>query len=118
MVKHDKIAAAVFFLIAALLFAVSLWPELRQPVSDFALFVALSALFALAGIYHIASAPSRAERLSRQLRGASPARRLWLPPRFYTSASLLWQLRIGGSMSLIAAAVFAFAAIIAFSRGW
>ena len=118
MVKHDKVAATVFLIVAALLFVLALWPELRPSISNFALFVVLSGLFTAVGIYHIATARSRAERFSQQLKGASPTRRLWLPARFYTATSLLWQLRIGGSMSLVAAAMFAFAAFLAYGRGW
>src|SRR5437763_10691827 len=100
MTKHDKIAATVLLLVAAILFAVAFRPELRSHISDLALFAMLAAGLAGAGIYHIATARSRAERFSRHLRNASAIRRLWLPTRFYTSTSLLWQLRLGGLMAL------------------
>ena len=119
MVKHDIVAVTVFLIVAASLFALALWPELRSSISDFALFVILCGLFTAVGIYHIATARSRAaERFSQQLIGASPIRRLWLPARFYTATRLLWHLRIGGSMSLVAAAMFAFVAFLAYRRGW
>jgi hypothetical protein len=118
MVKHDKVAPTVFLVVAGLLFVLAFRPELRSSISDFVLFDVLSVFLAFGGIYHIATARSRAERHSQQLRGASPIRRLWLPARVYTSTSLLWQLRIGGSMSLLGAVIFALAAFVAYRRGW
>ena len=118
MVKHDTVAATVFLTAAALLFVFGLSPARRSSTSDFTLFVVLSALLVIGGIYHIATARSRAERFSQQLQGASPIRRLWLPARFYTSTRLLWQLRICGSMSLLGAALMALAAFVAYRRGW
>ena len=118
MTTHDKIAATVFLLVAAMLFAVAFSPELRSHISDFALFTMLGAGLAVAGIYHIATARGRAERFSRQLRDASAIRRFWLPARFYTSTSLLWQLRLGGIMALCGAATVVFAAFLAYRRGW
>ena len=118
MTKHDKIAATVFLLVAAMLFAVALRPQLRSHISDFALFVMLGAALGAAGIYHIATARCRAERFSRQLRDASAIRRLWLPARFYTSTALQWQLRLGGIMALCGAAIVVFAAFLAYGRGW
>jgi len=76
MSTHDKIAAVVFFLVAVLLFAIAFRPELRSQISDFAVFVTVAAGLSVGGIYHIATACGRAERFSRQLRDASPIRRL------------------------------------------
>jgi len=115
---HDKIAAAVFFLVTALLFAIAFRPELRSHISDFVLFVTFAAVLSVGGIYNIATARGRAERVSRQLRDASPIRRLWLPARFYTSTSLLWQLRLSGIMAICGAAIVAFTAFLAYRRGW
>ena len=118
MNTRDKIAAAVFLALAALLFSIAIWPELHSQISDLALFSSLSVAFTVAGFYFIATAPDRADRFSQQLASASPKRRLWLPARFYSPTVLLWKFRLSGGVILASALMFAFVALLAYRRGW
>ena len=118
MSTRDKVVGALFLIIGSLLIAVAFRPELRSRVSDFALFTTLSVILIIVGAYHLATARSRAERVSQQLAGAPPLRRLWFPARFYTSRNLLWQFHLSGGIAILSGLMTAFAAFLAYRRGW
>ena len=116
---RDKITGAVFLALGLSLIVAAFRADLvLQHISMFALFSTLSAILAVVAADLFASARRRAERISRELAGASAGRRLWLPARFYTYRSVLWQARTAGSMVLFAAVIGAFAAFFAYRHGF
>jgi uncharacterized membrane protein HdeD (DUF308 family) len=118
MSTRNKIVGALFLIVGSLLIAVAFQPQLRSRVSDFTLFTTLSAILIIAGAYHLATARRRAERVSQQLAGASPLRRLWFPARFYTSKNLRWQFHLSGGIAILSGLMTAFAAFLTYRRGW
>src|SRR5947209_9014216 len=98
---RTTLEVTVFLLIALALFILAFRPELRAGISDSALFSVLSSALIAAGAYHLGTARRRAERVSQQLAGASPLRRLWFPARFYTSKNLLWQFHLIGGIAIL-----------------
>jgi energy-converting hydrogenase Eha subunit A len=115
---RDKITGTVFLVIGLLFIAFALRAEfVLRHISLFAFASVMSAILAVVAVDLFASARRRAERISQELAHASPRRRLWLPTRLYTYSSLLWQIRVAGSMVLFAAAMGAVAAFLAYRHG-
>jgi hypothetical protein len=85
-------------------------------MTNSALFAVFSAALILLGSYHLGTARRRAGRMSQQLAGSSPLRRLWLPARFYTSRNLLWQFRFAGVCAIITGLMMAFVAYLEYHR--
>jgi hypothetical protein len=112
METRDKIVGTLFLVLGSLLVVAAFRPELWLRASGFTLFITLSPILFVTGAYHFATSHDRAEKLSQQLAGASPLRRLWLPARFYTSRNLVWQFRMMGGMLITAGMMTAFFAFL------
>ena len=114
---RTTVEVTVGLLVVLLLCALAFRPELRARMSDSALFTVFSAALMLLGGYHLGTARKRADRMSRQLAGSSPLRRLWIPARFYTRKNLLWQFRFAGVNVIIMGLMMALVAFLAHRHG-
>src|SRR5918996_2455727 len=103
MVTRDKVAGVTFLLVGTFLFVAAFRIDfVLRHVSFSTLLGALSIVLVVAAAYQIATASGRAERISEQMTGASPLRRLWLPARYYNTKNLSWQFRLMSIMMLAA----------------
>jgi hypothetical protein len=95
-----------------------LWPQLRAGISDSALFIGLSGILLAGGLWQLTTAPKFADEISQKMADASPLRRLWLPAVCYTRPVLRWTFRITSAAMIVTALMVAYAALVAYRRGW
>jgi hypothetical protein len=116
--KSRVVQGAIFLVIGCVLIAVASLPELRAGISDSALLIGLSTILLAAGLWQLTTAPKFADEISQKMVDASALRRFWLPAVCYTRPVLRWMFRITSAAMIVMALMIAYAALLAYRRGW